>query len=301
MLETSDWDGLSLKLVKNLKSRQNSLSCEGDAMRSVALASCLILFGCGGDAVEDDGGGAADAGQVVVDSGAETLDAGSVEVDAGSTPVEDAGNQPADAGEVAPADAAQPPPRDAGPNPAPADAGQGGGGGGSSCIQAMECALQCAGDEACNAQCLAGVAPQHRQVTQAMFDCAERNNCVDPNCMMQSCGAEAEACGRAGDNGGGGNPPVGSDGGMPPNPGGDGGAPPNPGGGEASCSEFLRCAMGCDLNDQQCNMNCMNSVRPASMNVLNSLMMCMQNRRCQDWDCARTSCPDQMQSCMADR
>ena len=271
-------------------------------MRPIALASCFVLFACGGEVVDDGGGaGTADAGNVSADAGQAIADTGSEPADSGVIPAEDAGSEPADAGEVTPDDAGAPPPppSDTGPTPGRPDVGQGGGGG--TCIQAMECSLRCEGDEACMNRCLAGVAPEHRQVTQAMFDCAQRNNCADPNCMMMRCQDEAQACGRAG-GGSGGPPPGGADGGSPRNPGGDdGGRPPNPGGGESSSSEFLRCATSCDPNDQQCGPAFMNTVRPQSMNVMNALLMCMSNSQCQDFDCARTSCPDQMTACAADR
>ncbi len=277
-------------------------------MRQLALASCFVLFACGGEAVDDGGGGAgtADVGNVTPDAGQVIADTGAEPSDSGMTPTEDAGSEPADAGEATPDDAGAPPPppRDSGPTPGRPDAGQGGGGGGGSCIDAMQCALNCANDAECIAGCLAAVAPEHRQVTQAMLECGQRNNCADPNCLMQRCQEEAQACGRAGGGGGGGNPPGGADGGRPPNPGDmdGGGGPPNPGGnGTDSCADFLQCAMACPPNDQQCGGGCTRNVRAQSTELMNAVMMCMMRAGCRDFNCGRTSCPNQFQACMADR
>ena len=164
------------------------------------------------------------------------------------------------------------------------------GGDGTSCIDGLTCMANCrAGDRACVARCISGVEPQQRDAIQAVATCAQRHNCQNPNCILENCQRETQACGAAG-------------GGQPPNPGGDGGGgPPQPGDGDSTCAEFVQCIDGCNPRDRQCPDTCMRNVRPQSADLANALVQCMMRSQCRDMTCVRARCADQMRPCMADR
>lgn len=283
-------------------------------MRYLSLALCFAIIGCGetdpeGD-LPDAGSITVDAGQVLIDSGpASDPDGGAEGVDASTPPAEDAGEPPV-------VDAGEPPAADAGAMTPDTGNGGGGGGGTLSCIDAMQCSMQCQ-DRQCVQDCVSRAEPgANQEAARAMYQCMDRNNCLESGnlqqCMMRSCMSEAQACGNAG-GGGPGDPDAGAP--PPPPPPGDGGMPPPPppppgdagagggpgGGGERSCSEALGCAERCGRNPQ-CMQNCFGGVAQASMPLIDAIFQCMGQNNCgMDFGCAQRSCPREIQACRNDR
>ena len=287
-------------------------------MRNLSWGLCFVLIGCGGQDVEGETG---DTGQVLIDTGQAAVDSGIVVLDTGIIPQDDAGggSGSSDVGAVPSDDAGSrpdvggPPPRPdiGGPRPQP-DAG-GGGGGGSSCIEVMECSMQCR-DQACLDRCVDRAQPgPHRRAAQAMMQCSADHDCINSGswqqCMMRNCMRHAESCG-----GQGGGPPPGpggGDAGPGPLPDGDGGFPPQPdmdagGGGphngrDRSCSEALVCAERCGQN-MRCMQGCFGGLGQSSQRFVDAIFSCMGQNNCgMDFGCAARSCPRQIQACRNDR
>ena len=251
-------------------------------MRFIAFVACLTLMACpssepvGGN---DSGSGGADSGVTATDSGSVAADVAVPHADSGQPVVTN------DSGPVASDDAgAVVVEQDAGAVVVEqdADAGQG-----TTCVEAMECVLECdPTSRSCPQQCLTNVDPSQRTEAEAVFRCAQRNECTGFQCLMQNCQNEAQACGEAG---GGGPGPGGADGGMGP--------PPE---GNLTCAEFLTCADACGPRDQNCMGTCSDGVRRESNQLSNALIQCMMRNRCMDLDCGRRSCPEEAAACVRD-
>lgn len=243
-------------------------------MRFIAFTACFALMACpnaepvGGS---DSGNGVADSGVIAgTDSGPAAADA--------ETPAADAGQEPGttDSGPVSIDDAGIVAERDAGALR------------GTSCVEAMECAMECDPDnQTCPLECLAAVDPSQQGEAEAFFRCAQQNSCRVFQCFMEHCEDEARACGEAGGQGPG---PGDRDGGMGPPPEGD-----------MTCSDFLTCADACRGGDPMCMGECSRNVRHESLELSNAVIQCMMENQCRDIACGRQQCPRQLAACAADR
>ena len=156
-------------------------------------------------------------------------------------------------------------------------------GGQGSCVVAIQCAFQCNGNEPCIEDCLASALPRNRDVTERTMECARRNSCRDPSCLMSRCPDEARACGSAG-------------GDTPTPPSGDTGMPA---GDSYSCADMIRCVNACGA-DTSCFNICLERIRPESSRLAANLTRCMMNARCLNMPCGQQACPDLYQQCIDD-
>ena len=155
-------------------------------------------------------------------------------------------------------------------------------GGRGSCIEGVECSLDCDEDADCAARCEEQVLPANRETTRAVIACSERNSCDDPPCIMRNCPQESDACYDAV--------------GEREAPANDGGRPLD---NSYRCADMIRCLNNCGP-DSRCFNGCLDRVRAQSISLAVDLTRCMMNASCLNMECGYRYCPEESQRCLDD-
>lgn len=155
---------------------------------------------------------------------------------------------------------------------------------GLGCKDLFDCYATCPQtDSACQDACWAKGSPQGQQLENAIWSCAQQNNCQDWQCVEQACGAQMQAC-TADTTAGAGEVAT------PPSP----SAPPA---GGLGCLELFQCYDQCSENDNACYNACWAQGSPQGQQTENAIWGCAQQNDCQDWQCVEQSCGTQLQAC----
>lgn len=71
--------------------------------------------------------------------------------------------------------------------------------------------------------------------------------------------------------------------------------------GQLSCLGVLKCAGECpDSNGDACVVDCLDRTAPASEQVTQAFAACLDEKQCQDADCIKSECGDELDACLAD-